>query len=278
MRLIDTHTHLYLGEFDTDRENAVHQAIASGVEIMLLPNIDNTSWKPMLELCTQFPSNCFAMAGLHPTSVLPETVESELAEFTQQLESGNYIAVGEIGIDLYWDKTHQGLQEETFKYQVQLAKKHKLPVAIHVRKSFDEVWHVLKPELGADLKGVFHCFPGDEMQARRVIDAGFLLGIGGVVTFKNSGLQKVVATVGPEHIILETDAPFLAPVPYRGKRNEPAYIPLIAEKVAELCGMSVDEVAEITTENALRLFNLIEKLTPRPPLFTKRGGDSPIII
>jgi len=256
MRLIDTHTHLYLSEFDTDRENAVQQAIASGVEIMLLPNIDNTSWKPMLDLCTQFPLNCFAMAGLHPTSVLPETVESELAEVSRQLETGIYIAIGEIGIDLYWDKAHQALQEETFLYQVQLAKKYKLPVAIHVRKSFDEVWRILKPETGPDLKGVFHCFPGDEMQARRVIDAGFLLGIGGVVTFKNSGLQKVVAAVGPENIILETDAPFLAPAPYRGKRNEPAYIPIIAQKVAELCGMTVGQVAEVTTRNAVRLFNL----------------------
>jgi TatD DNase family protein len=190
MRFIDTHTHLYLCEFDTDREKAVQQAIGSGVGIMLLPNIDNTSWKPMLDLCTLFPMNCFAMAGLHPTSVLPESVDNELAEVSHQLETGKYIAVGEIGIDLYWDKTHQALQEEAFRFQLQLAKKHRLPVAIHVRKSFDEVWNILKTETGPDLKGVFHCFPGDEMQALRVIEAGFLLGIGGVVTFKNSGLQK----------------------------------------------------------------------------------------
>jgi TatD DNase family protein len=256
MQFIDTHTHLYLNEFDADREIAVQQAIDAGVEIMLLPNIDNTSWKPMLELCRQFPSNCYAMAGLHPTSVTPETIDQELTEVARQLETGKYIAVGEMGIDLYWDKTHQGLQEEVFRTQLQWAKKYKLPVAIHVRKSFDEVWQILKPEIGPDLKGVFHCFPGDEMQAWRVIEAGFLLGIGGVVTFKNSGLQKVVAAVGPEHIILETDAPFLAPAPYRGKRNEPAYIPVIAEKVAELCGKTVEEVAEITTNNALKLFNL----------------------
>jgi len=254
MQFIDTHTHLYLGEFDNDRETIIQQAIESGVGIMLLPNIDDTSWQPMLDLCSQFPSNCFAMAGLHPTSVMPESIESELAEVKLRLETGNYVAVGEIGIDLYWDKTHQALQEEAFRFQLQLAKKHKLPVAIHVRKSFDEVWHILKPETGPGLKGVFHCFPGDEMQARRVIEAGFLLGIGGVVTFKNSGLQNVVAAIGPEYIILETDAPFLAPAPYRGKRNEPAYIPVIAAKVAELCGMSIDEVAEITTRNAIGLF------------------------
>ena len=256
MQFIDTHTHLYSGEFDADRENTVGRAIASGVEIMLLPNIDNTSLQPMLDLCKQFPLNCYAMAGLHPTSVIPETVDNEMAEVLRQLESGKYIAIGEIGIDLYWDKVHQALQEEVFLYQVQLAKKHKLPVAIHVRKSFDEVWRILKPETGPELKGVFHCFPGDEKQARQVIEAGFMLGIGGVVTFKNSGLQKVVAAVGPDHILLETDAPFLAPAPYRGKRNEPAYIPVIAQKVAELCGLSVEEVAEITTGNAKKLFDL----------------------
>ena len=256
MKFIDTHTHLYLNEFDEDREMAVKKAIDSGVEIMLLPNIDNTSWTSMAELCSQFPLNCFAMAGLHPTSVVPETFESEMAEVKLRLETGNYIAVGEIGIDLYWDKTHQALQEEVFLYQIKLAKKFKLPVAIHVRKSFDEVWRVLKPEISPDLKGVFHCFPGDEIQARKVIEVGFLLGIGGVVTFKNSGMQKVVSTIGPEHIILETDAPFLAPAPFRGKRNEPSYIPLIAQKVAELCSISLQEVAEITTRNSLKLFNL----------------------
>jgi len=264
MQFIDTHTHLYLSEFDNDRESTVNKAIASGVGIMLLPNIDGTSWKPMNDLCAQFPLHCFAMAGLHPTSVVPETFENELAEVKHRLETGNYIAVGEIGIDLYWDKTHQTLQEEIFRIQLQLAKKYKLPVAIHVRKSFDEVWNILKHETGDELKGVFHCFPGDEMQAWRVIEAGFLLGIGGVVTFKNSGLQKVVAAVGPRHIILETDAPFLAPAPFRGKRNEPAYIPVIAEKVAELCGLSIDEVAEVTTLNALKLFNITNPMKSIP--------------
>ncbi len=256
MNFIDTHCHLYLQEFADDRHAAIDNAIDSGVTKILLPNIDSTSWKPMQELFRQYPNTCFPMAGLHPTSVLPETIDSEMDEVKRQLETGDYIAVGEIGIDLYWDKTHQALQEETFRYQIQLAKKHKLPVAIHVRKSFDEVWQILKPEISPDFRGVFHCFPGDEAQARRVIEAGFLLGIGGVVTFKNSGLQKVVAAVGPEHIILETDAPFLAPAPYRGKRNEPAYIPIIAEKVAELSGFSVEEIAQITTRNALKLFKM----------------------
>lgn len=256
MNFVDTHCHLYLPEFAEDEATAIDSAAFAGVEKILLPNIDSTSWKPMLELFRKYPGTCYPMAGLHPTSVLPETINQELAEVTLQLETGNYVAVGEIGIDLYWGKTHQGLQEETFRYQIQLAKKFKLPIAIHVRKSFDEVWNILKKETGPGLKGVFHCFPGDEAQARLVIEAGFLLGIGGVVTFKNSGLQKVVAAVGPEHIILETDAPFLAPAPYRGKRNEPSYIPLIAAKVAELCSMPIEKVAEITTENAVKLFNL----------------------
>ncbi len=256
MKFVDTHCHLYLPEFAEDRQAAIQKAIDGGVTTILLPNIDSTSWKSMLELFSQYSGICFPMAGLHPTSVLPETIENELLEVTHQLETGNYIAVGEIGIDLYWDKTHQGLQEEVFRTQLQWAKKYKLPVAIHVRNSYNEVWRILKQELTSDLKGVFHCFPGNEIQAAQVIDAGFKLGIGGVVTFKNSGMQQVVKAVGPEHIILETDAPFLAPAPYRGKRNEPSYIPIIAEKVAELCGITIEEVAEITTGNAVKLFNL----------------------
>jgi len=256
MKFIDSHCHLYLPEFADDLAAVIQSSCDAGVTRILLPNIDSTSWQPMLKLMANYPGICYSMAGLHPTSVLPETVESELAEVTRQLGNGSYIAVGEIGIDLYWDKTHQALQEEAFLYQVKLAKKHKLPVAIHVRKSFDEVWRILKPETGPDLKGVFHCFPGDENQARRAIEAGFMLGIGGVVTFKNSHLQNVVAAVGPDHIVLETDAPFLAPTPYRGKRNEPSYIPIIAQKVAELCHTSIEEVAEITTANALKLFKL----------------------
>jgi TatD DNase family protein len=256
MNFIDTHCHLYLDEFADDRSETINISVKAGVSKILLPNIDSTSWQPMLELSRMHPEVCFPMAGIHPTSVLPDTIEKELAQLNRQLETVQFIAIGEIGIDLYWDKTHQDLQEEIFLYQIRLAKKYKLPVAIHVRKSFDEVWRILKPETGPDLKGVFHCFPGDEAQAHLVNDAGFLLGIGGVVTFKNSHLQKVVTAVGPEHIILETDAPFLSPSPYRGKRNEPSYIPIIAAKVSELYGITVEEVAEITTANAHRLFNL----------------------
>lgn len=256
MKFIDSHCHLYLEDFASDLETAVNRSVEAGVDRILLPNIDLTSWEPMLKVSEQFPGVCYAMAGIHPTSVKPETIKHELAELELQLAKNTFIAIGEIGIDLYWDKTHQELQEEIFLYQIQLAKKHKLPIAIHVRKSFDEVWRILKPETRSDLKGVFHCYPGDTVQARKVIEAGFFLGIGGVVTFKNSGLQKVVSEIGIDHLILETDAPFLAPTPFRGKRNEPSYIPIIAEKIAELCNITVDEVANITTNNTVQLFNL----------------------
>ncbi len=253
---IDTHTHIYLDEFDNDRESALKRAIDNGVGKMLLPNIDIDSWKPMLNLCHQHPQHCFAMAGLHPTSVLPETYRRQMDEVERQLAQNKFVAMGEIGIDLYWDRTHQDLQEEAFKYQLQLAKKYKLPVAIHVRNSYNEVWRILKSELNSELTGVFHCFPGNEIQARQVLDAGFYLGIGGVITYKKSDMQEVVKVFKTRNIVLETDAPFLPPVPYRGKRNEPSYIPLIAQKVAEYAGITLAEVEEQTTLNAQNLFNL----------------------
>jgi len=253
---IDTHTHLYLEEFNDDTAQVIEKAASLGVECMLLPNIDSTSWGPMLSLAAQYSQLLFPMAGLHPTSVLPDSFEKEILEVEKHLESGKFVAIGEIGIDLYWDKTHLELQEQVFRHQLQLAKKHKLPVAIHVRISYNEVWRILKQELTPDLKGVFHCFPGNEIQAIQVSEAGFLLGIGGVVTFKNSLMQKALTAVGLQHIVLETDAPFLTPMPYRGKRNEPAYIPLIAEKVAGLCEITVEEVGRITTQNAKTLFKL----------------------
>jgi TatD DNase family protein len=255
MKFVDTHCHLYLPEFAGDRQETIEKAIESGVTKIILPNIDATSWQPMLDLSLQYKGVCYAMAGLHPTSVVPDTIEQELAEVERQLELNDFVAIGEIGIDLYWDRTHQQLQEEVFRTQLQWAKKYKLPVAIHIRNSYNEVWRILKQELTPDLKGVLHCFPGNVIQAAQAIEAGFKLGIGGVVTFKNSGMQEVVKAVGPEHIILETDAPFLAPAPYRGKRNEPSYIPLVAAKVAELCSVSIEEVAEITTRNAEELFS-----------------------
>ena len=253
---IDTHTHLYLEEFDTDREEAIRKAIGTGVSKMLLPNIDSNSWEPMLALCSQFPKHCFPMAGLHPTSVQAATFGEELMKVEDQLANANFVAIGEIGIDLYWDKTYQQEQEQAFRHQLKLAKKLKLPVAIHMRNSFDEVWSVVKSEAGDELTGVFHCFSGNLEQARLVTEAGFYLGIGGVVTFKNSGLQEVITALGPNQLLLETDAPYLAPMPHRGKRNESSYIPLIASKIAELTGHTLQQVAEITTANATRLFRL----------------------
>lgn len=256
MNYIDTHCHLYLEEFAPDREAVIQRASDAGVNKILLPNIDSASWQPMLELSRQQQGLCLPMAGIHPGSVAPETIEKELAELNWQLENNTFVAIGEIGIDLYWDKTHQGLQEEIFRYQIQLAKKHNLPVAIHVRKSFEEVWKILKPETGAGLRGVFHCFSGDEAQARKVTEAGFFLGIGGVVSFKNAGLQQVVSSVGIDFLVLETDAPFLAPVPWRGKRNEPAYLSTIASKLADLLQISIEEAGRITSKNASALFGL----------------------
>ena len=259
MNFVDTHCHLYLPEFADDRQEAIQNAKDSGVVKILLPNIDSTSWQPMLDLQLQNKGVCYAMAGLHPTSVNPDTIEQELGEVEHQLQINDFVAIGEIGIDLYWDRTHQQLQEEVFRTQLQWAKKYNLPVAIHIRNSYNEVWRILKHEFTTDVKGVLHCFPGNVIQAAQAIEAGFKLGIGGVVTFKNSGMQEVVKTFGPAHIILETDAPFLAPVPYRGKRNEPSYIPLVAAKVANLCSVSIEKVAEITTRNAEELFSKLRE-------------------
>ena len=253
---IDTHTHLYLEEFDPDREDTIRRAISSGTLKMLLPNIDSHSWDTMLQLCRQFPINCYPMAGLHPTSVKADTCETELLKVEEMLRSEAFVAIGEIGIDLYWDKTFLPEQEEALRRQLKLAKKYKLPIAVHVRNSFKEIWNVLKPETGQELKGVFHCFPGNLAQAQMVIEAGFMLGIGGVVTFRNSGLQDVVKAVGLDHLVLETDSPYLAPVPYRGQRNESSYIPVIAAKVAEITGTTLLQVAEITSKNANKLFKL----------------------
>lgn len=253
---IDSHTHLYLDEFDHDRDVMIRRAIDAGVEIMLLPNIDRSSWDSLLKLHQTYPEQCYPMTGLHPTSVSRNTVDEELQSVETQLLKQKVCAVGEIGIDLYWEKTFLEEQVEAFRIQLKWAKKHQLPVVIHMRNSFNVLWKTLETELSSGMKGVFHCFSGNLIQARQVIEAGFFLGIGGVVTFRNAGLQDIVKTVGIEHILLETDAPFLAPEPYRGKRNEPSYIPVIASHIAEITATTLQEVANITTRNAMKLFNL----------------------
>ncbi len=255
MILIDTHTHLYLDDYDDDRREVVEAAIKEGVQTMMLPNIDKDTIEPMKRLAKNFPTNCFPMMGLHPTSV-KEDYELELAIVEKELEKENYFAIGEIGIDLYWDKTYREQQKDAFCRQLQLAKKHKLPVSIHTRDSFQDVYPIVKEELTDNLKGIFHCFLGSLEEAKKIMDIGFLMGIGGVVTFKKAGIAEVVKDIPAEFLVFETDAPFLTPMPYRGKRNQSAYIKYIAEKTATLKAMPIEELAAVTTENANRLFNL----------------------
>jgi len=256
MIFIDTHTHLYLNEFSDDLNQVVEKAINKGVKYMLLPNIDSTSIEKMLKLCQTFPDNCFPMIGLHPTSV-KSNFENELKIVENYLAKSNFYAIGEIGIDLYWDKTFYKEQLEAMRFQIHLAKERNLPIVIHSRNSFDEVFTVLSELKFPEMRGVFHCFSGSVDQAKKVIaELGFKLGIGGVVTFKNSGLDKVVKEIDLKDIILETDSPFLAPMPFRGKRNESAYTIIIAEKIAAIKNIAIEEIANETTNTALELFKL----------------------
>jgi len=257
MKFIDTHSHLYSSQFDVDRTQVVNNAIANGVSSILLPNISSKYTKGMLALCAKFPNNCYPMMGLHPCDVSEENYKYEIAHVEQELETGKYIAVGEIGLDLHWDKSTLEIQKKAFIHQVKLAKKRKLPIAIHVRESFAEAIELIEKLNDKNLRGVFHCFTGNIDDAQRVINlGGFYLGIGGVLTFKNSGLDKTISEVDLQHLILETDAPYLAPTPFRGKRNESKYIINIAEKLADVHKINIKEVAEITTENAKKLFGL----------------------
>lgn len=253
MILTDTHTHLYLDHFDDDRKEVIQNAIDKGVQYMLIPNIDSKSISGMLSVCEEYPKHCFPMMGLHPTDV-KEDYQKELEIIEQWLEKRKFIAIGEIGIDLYWDKTFIKEQDISLRHQIALAKKHQLPIVLHSRESMKELFNVLDEVHTTDLKGVFHCFSGTADDAKRAIEMGYYLGIGGVVTFKNSKLKEILREIDLQHILLETDAPFLTPVPFRGKRNESAYIYYIAEKIAEIKGIGIDEVAEITTQNAKKLF------------------------
>lgn len=253
MILTDTHTHLYLDQFDDDRHQVIQNAIDKGIQYMLIPNIDSNSISGMLSVCNQYPENCFPMMGLHPTDV-KEDFQKELEIVEQWLEKRKFIAIGEIGIDLYWDKTFVKEQNICLRHQIALAKKYQLPIVIHSRESMKEIFDVLDDVQTSELQGVFHCFSGTAEDANKAIEMGYYLGIGGVVTFKNSNLKEILRGIDLKHILLETDAPFLTPSPYRGKRNESAYIYNIAEKIAEIKGIGIDEVAEITTQNAKKLF------------------------
>lgn len=255
MNWIDTHVHIYLPEFDEDRAEMISRAVQAGVSPLLMPNVDQNTIAPLMDAAASFPGLCLPMMALHPTSV-KEDYRQQLEEVEIWLAKGGFVAVGETGIDLYWDKTFFNEQVIAFQRHTELAIQYGLPLVIHSRQALDEILETLEPFRGSVLKGVFHCFPGDVSQAQKAIDLGFLLGIGGVVTYKKSGMARVVQEVGLEHIILETDAPYLSPVPHRGKRNESAYIPLVGRQVAELTGASLAEVAAATTQNAMNLFKL----------------------
>ena len=256
--MIDTHTHLYSKEFDADRDAIIQSAINSGVSKMLMPNVDVDSISGMHELVKKFPKNCIAMMGLHPCSVT-ENWENDLRIIKEWLDKENYCAVGEIGIDLYWDKSTLAFQQKAFRQQIKWAKEKILPIVIHVREAFNETFEIVDELNDENLTGVFHCYSGNLEQAKHIINyGGFKLGIGGVVTFKNGGIDKVLPEIDLEHLVLETDAPYLAPVPYRGKRNESSYITLIATKLAELKGVDVKTIDEVTTKNALQLFSTVK--------------------
>ena len=255
MKLIDTHTHLYLQEFDSDRDEMVRRAVSAGVEKLLMPNIDIHSVDPMLSAADRYKDICLPMIGLHPTSVREDYI-SQLENLENIAAGHNFIAIGEIGIDLYWNRTYLSGQSEAFRRQIAFALRSGLPVVIHSRNSIREVFSVLEEFKGEKLKGAFHVFSGNIRDAEKAVGMGFKLGIGGPVTFKNSGLEDIIKSIGPEHIILETDSPWLAPVPFRGKRNESSYICIINKKLAEILGMSEEEAAAVTFENSCRLFNI----------------------
>jgi TatD DNase family protein len=255
MVLTDTHTHLYYETIDTKRQALMQRCFDNNVTRLFLPNVDAASMPLISGLLEAYPDNCFAMLGLHPCSV-KEDWEHQLALMQPELHKHPIYAIGEIGIDLYWDKTFLAEQTHAFKLQIKWAKQLRLPIVIHCRDAFNEVYEVLLQEQGPDLRGIFHCFSGTLEQAQKVIDLGFYLGIGGVVTYKNAGLDQILPQINLKHIVLETDSPYLTPVPYRGKPNESSYLTYIAQKVAELHQITVEEVANITTENSKRIFGV----------------------
>jgi TatD DNase family protein len=255
MILTDTHTHLYSEEFDGDRNEMIQRAIQKGVSRFFVPSIDSTYTQKMYDLEKQFPENVFLMMGLHPTYV-KENYLDELAHVEEELSKRKFQAIGEIGIDLFWDKTFLKQQQHAFQHQIQLAKKHKLAINIHCRDAFDEVFEVLESEKADDLFGIFHCFTGNLKQAQQAISLGMKLGIGGVATFKNGKIDQFLKEIDLSNIVLETDSPYLAPVPYRGKRNESSYALLVAQKLSEIYNLPVEEIARITTQNSKQIFGI----------------------
>lgn len=255
MIMTDTHTHLYSEEFNQDRNEMMQRAIEAGVSRFFVPAIDSTCTDSMYDLEKAYPENIFLMMGLHPTYV-KENYEQELQHVATELSKRKFYAVGEIGIDLYWDKTHLKEQQIAFRRQIQLAKQYQLPIVIHCREAFDEIFEILEEEKSDDLFGIFHCFTGTYEQALQAISYNMKLGIGGVVTFKNGKIDQFLHQIDVKHIVLETDAPYLAPIPYRGKRNESSYIINVVQKLAEIYGLTVEEIATITTENSKAVFGI----------------------
>ena len=255
MILTDTHTHLYSEEFEQDRSEMIQRAINAGVSRFFIPAIDSTCTQAMYDLEQDFPENVFLMMGLHPTHV-KDNYEAELAHVASELAKRKFYAIGEIGIDLYWDKTHLKEQQIAFRQQIQWAKQYKLPIVIHCREAFDEIFEILEEEKSPELFGIFHCFSGTYEQALQAISYNMLLGIGGVVTFKNGKIDQFLDRIDLRHIVLETDSPYLAPIPFRGKRNESSYVVNVAAKLAAIYNLSVAEIAQITTENSKRVFGI----------------------
>lgn len=253
MKIIDTHCHLYLSEFKGDIDAVITRATAAGVSKFYLPAIDSEVIEDMFALEAKYPDACFAMMGLHPCSV-KGNYKAELDIVGQWLKQRKFAAVGEIGLDFYWDKTFTTEQYNAFEFQMQLALDHNLPIVIHTRNAINEAIQTVKPFAAKGLRGIFHCFGGTPEQANQITEFGFYLGIGGVITYKNSGLAEVIAQLDLSHIVLETDAPYLSPVPYRGKRNESSYITLVLQKLAEIKNMSLADAATITTANAEKIF------------------------
>lgn len=255
MIITDTHTHLYSEAFDEDRNEMIQRAIDQNVTRFFIPAIDSTYTESMLKLEEDFPNNIYLMMGLHPTHV-KDNYKEELQHVEQMLANRKFFAIGEIGIDLYWDKSTLQIQKDAFKHQIRLAKQYQLPIVIHCRDAFDEVFEVLESEKSDDLFGIFHCFTGNFEQAEKAISYQMKLGIGGVVTFKNGGIDQFLGKIDLKHVVLETDSPYLAPKPFRGKRNESAYILNVLEKLSEIYKLPTDRIAEITTKNSKDIFNI----------------------
>ena len=255
MKIIDTHTHLYLNQFKDDIDKVIQRSIDKGINKFIFPAIDSTHFDDMHDLKNKYPGSIYLMSGLHPVDV-KENYKVELEFVVSSLKSHSYVAIGEIGIDLYWDKTYLKQQQDAFEFQIRLAIKNDLPIVIHCREAFNEIFEILDKENCSKLRGVFHCFTGTLEQANRAINLGFKLGIGGVVTFKNGGIDKFLSQIDLKHIVVETDSPYLAPVPFRGKRNESSYITYVIDKLSEIYGIPIKEIASVTTKNAEKVFAL----------------------